>query len=47
MFLCTNLGNGPAGTQTCPQEGTVTGTIVAADVVGPASQGIAPVSSPS
>jgi hypothetical protein len=40
VFLCTNLGNGPAGTQACPQEGTVTGTFVAADVVGPAGQGI-------
>lgn len=40
-FLCTNLGNGPAGTQACPEAGTVTGTIVAADVVGPAAQGIA------
>jgi hypothetical protein len=26
-FLCSNLGNGPAGTPACPQEGTVTGTI--------------------
>jgi hypothetical protein len=40
-FLCTNLGNGPAGTQACPAEGTVTGTITAADVIGPAGQGIA------
>ena len=29
VFLCTNLGNGPAGTQACPQEGTVTGTFTA------------------
>ena len=41
-FLCTNLGNGPAGTQTCPTSGTVTGTITPADVVGPVGQGIAP-----
>jgi len=41
-FLCSNLGNGPAGTQACPTEGTITGTIRAADVVGPAAQGIAP-----
>ena len=41
-FLCTNLGNGPAGTQLCPASGTVTGTITPADVVGPAGQGIAP-----
>jgi CHRD domain len=32
VFLCTNLGNGPAGTQACPQSGTITGTITAADV---------------
>jgi hypothetical protein len=41
VFLCTNLGNGPAGTQTCPDAGVVTGTITPADVVGPAGQGIA------
>jgi hypothetical protein len=42
-FLCTNLGNGPAGTQPCPQPpARVTGTIRAADVVGPNGQGIAP-----
>lgn len=42
-FLCTNLGNGPAGTQACPgpRDGTVSGTLKAADVVGPAGQGIA------
>jgi hypothetical protein len=43
VFLCTNLGNGPAGTPACPSpEGTVTGTLRPADVVGPAGQGIAP-----
>ena len=42
VFLCTNLGNGPAGTQACPPDGaTVTGTIRPADVIGPADQGIA------
>jgi hypothetical protein len=43
-FLCSNLGNGPAGTPACPgpREGTVEGTIDPADVVGPAGQGIAP-----
>ena len=42
VFLCSNLGNGPAGTQACPKrEGTVTGTIGPADVIGPAAQGIA------
>jgi hypothetical protein len=41
-FLCTNLGNGPVGTQLCPAApATVTGTLRAADVVGPAGQGIA------
>jgi hypothetical protein len=43
VFLCSNLGNGPAGTPTCPPgEGTVTGTVSAADVIGPASQGLLP-----
>ena len=42
-FLCTNLNNGPAGTPACPVPGgTVSGTITAAQVVGPAAQGIAP-----
>lgn len=43
VFLCTNLGNGPAGTPACPTPaGTVTGTLTAAGVVGPTAQGIAP-----
>ena len=38
-FLCSNLGNGPAGTQACPPApATVTGTIRPADVIGPAAQ---------
>ena len=42
VFLCTNLNNGPAGTQLCPAApATVTGTIRAADVIGPTGQGIA------
>jgi hypothetical protein len=42
-FLCSNLGNGPAGTHTCPPgPATIEGTIRAADVVGPVAQGIAP-----
>jgi len=42
FFLCTNLGNGPAGTQACPPApATISGTITPADVVGPATQGIA------
>lgn len=33
VFFCTNLGNGPAGTQACPPPpATITGTIMAADV---------------
>ena len=43
IFLCTNLGNGPAGTPACPPDGgTVSRTVHASDVVGPAAQGIAP-----
>jgi hypothetical protein len=42
VFLCTNLGNGPAGTPACPAGGgTVTGTLTAASIVGPAGQGVA------
>lgn len=41
VFLCTNLGNGPAGTQACPPPpATITGTITPADVIGPVPQGI-------
>ena len=36
-FLC-----GGGGAPACPQSGTVRGTIVAADVIGPADQGIGP-----
>jgi CHRD domain-containing protein len=47
IFFCTNL-TPPAGVpvpQHCPlREGTVTGTVTAADVVGPAAQGVAPMS---
>jgi hypothetical protein len=42
-FLCSNLGNGPAGTPACPSRaGEVSGVISAAAVVGPATQGISP-----
>lgn len=42
VFLCTNAGNGPAGTQACPvAPATVSGTIRPADIIGPAGQGIA------
>jgi hypothetical protein len=45
LFLCSNLGNGPAGTPSCPAApGTVTGVLSAAQIVGPNSQGIAPAS---
>ena len=38
VFLCTNLGNGPAGTQPCPAPpATISGTITAADVTNLAS----------
>jgi hypothetical protein len=41
VFLCTNLGNGPAGTQVCPPApATITGTITPADVIGPGGQGV-------
>ena len=41
VFLCTNLGNSP-GTQPCPAPpATITGTITAANVIGPGGQGIA------
>ena len=40
-FLCSNLGNGPAGTQACPAApATITGTLTAANVIGPVPQGI-------
>jgi hypothetical protein len=41
-FLCSNLGNGPAGTPACPTgDGSVAGTITAAQVTaGGAAQGL-------
>lgn len=46
VFLCTNLGNAPAppapATQACPAApAEISGTITAANVSGPAGQGIA------
>jgi CHRD domain len=45
IFLCSNLGNGPVGTQACPAsapaDNPVTGVATAANVIGPAGQGIA------
>lgn len=43
VFFCSNLPNPPAGTQPCPASGgTVSGTIMAAGVVGPAGQNVTP-----
>jgi hypothetical protein len=43
VFFCTNLNNGPAGTQPCPPGGgTVTGMIAGANVLGPTTQNITP-----
>ena len=43
VFLCSNLAP-PAGPlpPTCPESGEVTGTITAANVIGPTGQGISP-----
>jgi hypothetical protein len=41
VFFCTNLSNGPAGTQACPAGGgTVTGTISGGNVLPIAAQGM-------
>jgi hypothetical protein len=41
FFLCSNLGNGPAGTQACPAPpAEITGVITPELVIGPAGQGI-------
>jgi hypothetical protein len=42
VFLCSNLGNAPAGVPACPPSpGFLSGSFDAADVVGAANQGIA------
>ena len=42
VFLCSNLGNGPLGTQACPAApATIEGTIGPENVIGPTGQGIA------
>jgi hypothetical protein len=42
VFLCSNLGNGPVGTQACPaQGGTISGTFDAGDVLTAGTSGIA------
>ena len=39
VFLCTNLGNGPAGTQPCPAPpATISGNITAGDVTNLANE---------
>src|SRR5207302_8169960 len=41
VFFCTNIGNGPAGTQACPlNSGTVTGSFSAASVTAIAGQNV-------
>jgi hypothetical protein len=41
VFFCSNNPNPPPGTQPCPATaGTVTGTLSAANVLGPTSQGV-------
>jgi CHRD domain len=41
VFFCSNLGNGPAGTQPCPlNTGTVTGTFTSASVVAIVKQNV-------
>ena len=43
VFLCSNLGNGPAGTPACPNpSATVTGMLTPASVIGPTPQNITP-----
>ena len=43
VFLCSNLMGAPAGTQACPDSaGTVTGSITAANIIGPAGQNVTP-----
>jgi hypothetical protein len=43
VWLCkteSTAANAPAGTQDCPQSGTISGTFTASDIIGPAVQGI-------
>jgi len=40
VFFCANTTTAPAGTQPCPASGTVTGTLSAANVLGPTVQGV-------
>jgi len=40
VFFCSNLATPPPNTQPCPASGTISGTITASNVVGPAAQGV-------
>jgi hypothetical protein len=43
IFLCSNLGNGPVGTQACPTTGNplvISGTITASNVLALPNQGV-------
>jgi hypothetical protein len=41
VFLCTNLGNGPAGTPACPlASANLNGVIVASSIIGPTGKGL-------
>jgi CHRD domain len=43
VFLCSNLDDAPAGTQTCPEgDGEISGVITADDVLGSEDQGLDP-----
>lgn len=43
IFLCSNLGNGPAGTPACPaDDGHLTGSFTGDDIQTVAGQGVAP-----
>jgi hypothetical protein len=43
FFLCSNLGNGPAGTQACPVgPAEISGVVTPDLVIGPAATGIEP-----
>jgi hypothetical protein len=43
FFLCSNLGNGPAGTQACPTPpAEISGTITPDQVIGPGPTGTPP-----
>jgi hypothetical protein len=43
VYFCSNLGNAPAGTPACPENGgTVSGTITSAGVIGAQPQNVKP-----